>query len=380
LQVTASIVIRLFLALPLFFLCGYQAFGQQISESLEIPPKFKVDLETAAKLRPALQAASVPASGRYASGARVLDRLAAQLPVETARKFSWQLRIVESDGLNAYSSPDGSVYVERGLARLAGSSSGLWAAILSHEIAHVTRRDWARRYLYQRSLENSSAADVVLGDPGQPTGAWSDSAGASAKLGGFCRRLELDADREGLMLMAAAGYHPDFMPALHHLLHAQEKHAKAASLFAMHPCWQERDRELSKAYVAASIEFERRWSEWYASPGGNPPVLVFADEPSVKKIASDRWEVKLPMHCQNLAGAVEVVIEGNNAPSSQSKKILPSDENTTQITGCTSPRTTVTFLLSTASADRRSSQFTPDLYVLDASGSILARADLPALH
>lgn len=81
------------------------------------------------------------------------------------------------------------------------------------------------------------------------------------------------------MLMARAGYHPDFVPALHHLLHARGSDPRNRSLYAMHPCWEERDRELTGAYTEASIEFEHRWPEWYASPGGNPPIVVFADPP-----------------------------------------------------------------------------------------------------
>jgi predicted Zn-dependent protease len=39
--------------------------------------------------------------------------------------------------VNAWSLPDGEVIVDRGLATLLGSNRGLWAALLSHEIAHV---------------------------------------------------------------------------------------------------------------------------------------------------------------------------------------------------------------------------------------------------
>ncbi len=41
-----------------------------------------------------------------------------------------------------------------------------------------------------------------------------DSEKASADMGRFGRQMELEADREGLMMMAHAGYHPDFVPAL----------------------------------------------------------------------------------------------------------------------------------------------------------------------
>jgi len=369
-------------------LCMLSAAGQQSPDPAasipDIPSNFKLDMETAAHLRPRLLAQSTAANSRYAPGRLVFDRLIAQVQFPAGIKPAWELRIVEDGQLNAYSSPEGTVYVESGLAHLAGSSAGLWAAILSHEISHVVRRDWARRYLYQRSLEKDSSATIVLGDPGLPADSWTDSEKASKDLGGFCRRLEIEADREGLMLMARAGYHPDFVPALHHLLHAQGPDAPVASLYGMHPCWEDRDRELSRAYVEASIEFGRRWTAWYDSPGGNPPVVVFAEAPKVKKTGSRELEIQIPMRCQNLAGAVEVVLRAGPARGRAARKErladeAGSDEEMRQLTGCTSPTTTVTFTLADASRQPKPGAAWTDVYVLDAWGAVLARADVPKL-
>jgi len=360
------------------------AFGQQILDRPQIPPNFNLDLETAARLRPHLMAQSIPNTGHYTTGRLVFERLLEQVPGASVSRFAWELRIVDDDQFNAYSSPDGTIYVETGLARLAGASPGRWAAILSHEIAHVVRRDWARRYLYQKSLESGGAATIVLGDPGLPSASWIDSQKASENLGRFCRQMEVEADREGLMLMARAGYHPDFVPALHHLLHAQGS-GETASLYAMHPCWEERDRELRRAYTAASIEFEHRWPERYASPGGNPPVVVFAEAPTVRKMGSKEWEIRIPMRCANLVGAVEVVLRANSASRNVSRpERFPdqpdSDFELRQLTGCTSPQTTITFTLADFSDRGKPGAHWTDVYVLDAGGAVLARTDAPKLR
>jgi hypothetical protein len=337
-------------------------------------------METAARLKPQLTAQSIAVSARYAAGSLVFDRLTARVATQSISNLSWHLRIVEDGQLNAYSSPDGTVYVESGLARLAGSSAGLWAAILSHEIAHVMRRDWARRYLYQKYLENGGGAGMMLGDPSLPSGSWRDSERASADMGRFGRQMELEADREGLMMMARAGYHPDFVPALHHLLHARSLGSNKASIYAMHPCWQERDQELTRDYVTASIEFARRWPEWYASPGGNPPLVVFAEEPTLRKTGAKGWQIQIPMRCQNLAGAVEVVLSSGSSVRTAAPTDQPgSDADPRQLTGCTSPRTTVTFNLADASIHPKPGSQWTDIYVLDAWGAVLARADLPKL-
>ncbi|HXY04116.1 MAG TPA: M48 family metalloprotease, partial [Terriglobales bacterium] len=140
----------------------------------DVPPNFKVDVETGVRLRSRFFAQSSPPTGRYAIGGVVFTRLIKQLPSSDTR-FPWELRIIDDKQLNAYASPEGTIYIESGLAQLAGQNSGLWAAVLSHEIAHVVRRDWARRYLYQKSLERDSTPAIVLGDPGLPSASWSDS-------------------------------------------------------------------------------------------------------------------------------------------------------------------------------------------------------------
>jgi len=362
----------------LWLLGAVSGAGQQALDVSEVPSQFKLDMETAARLRPQLTALSIAVSARYATGSLVFDRLAAQAATQSTLNLSWQLRIVEDGQLNAYSSPDGTVYVESGLARLAGSRAGLWAAILSHEIAHIVRRDWARRYRYQKYLESGGGAGLVLGDPSLPSTSWQDSERASADMGRFGRQMEVEADREGLMMMARAGYHPDFVPALHHLLHARGLGTNQASIYAMHPCWEERDQELTRAYVTASIEFAHRWPEWYASPGGNPPVVVFAEEPTFRKTGAKEWQIQMPMRCQNLAGAVEVVLGSGSSRGMAAPTDEPgSDANQRQLTGCTSPRTTITFnLANTLRPPKPGSQWT-EVYVLDAWGAVLARADLP---
>lgn len=250
-----------------------RAWGQEV-RSPEVPSTFNLDMKAAERLRPQLTQQSVAASGRYATGRAVFDRLLEQAVSSSSAKFVWQLRIVDDSQLNAFSSPDGIIYVESGLARLGGSNAGLWAAILSHEIGHILRRDWARRYLYQKYLENGGGAGIVLGDPGLPAANWSASEKASADMGRFCRQMEVEADREGLMLMAKAGYHPDFVPALHHLLHAQGLGVKTASIYAMHPCWGgagpriesrvQRGEHRIRSVVARLVRVARR-----KSPGGS---------------------------------------------------------------------------------------------------------------
>jgi len=105
------------------------------------------------------------------------------------------------------------------------------------------------------------------------------------------------------------------------------------------------------------------------------------------------------MRCQNLVGAVEVVVRAASASDSAFGTGEPgtasatgsivgperfpdprdSDSELRQLTGCTSPRTTITFTLADSSEPGKPGARWTDVYVLDAWGTVLARADLPKL-
>ena len=91
----------------------------------DVPSKFTLDMEEAARLKPQLTAQSVPAMGRYDVGCVTMERLVQQTTEASAS--SWELRIVEDGLFNAYASADGTVYVEKrsgAAGRIAGGVVG----------------------------------------------------------------------------------------------------------------------------------------------------------------------------------------------------------------------------------------------------------------
>jgi putative metalloprotease len=309
--------------------------------------------------------------GRYAVGREVLERLLKQLPAGSA-KFAWELRIATDAG-NVFSSPDGTIFVDQGLAHILGSHTGLWAAALSHEISHVMRRDWARRYLFQKLLEEGGASQIVLGDVGGIAGSWVDSRDSAGRLARFCQAMELEADAEGLMLMARAGFHPDFVPALYHVFQAQPGRFDGKFLDSSHPRWDDRDDRLQKVYAAAGKEYDRLWPDRYASPGGNAPIVVHAGLPSARS-GIGQLQVLVPLHCQNLSGSVEVVLRLSGTDTDFPPELR-------QFTGCTSNRTLITFSLPNSQVFRGRARVQGEISVLDDSGAVLTRALAPlAVH
>lgn len=354
-------------------LCVFRASpvpAQQIHPPAKIPSKFTADAEFAARMRSRLLPYTAPATGQFATGQTVLETLVRQLPAERP-DISWNLRIANGAG-NAYSSPDGTIFVDEKLAQMMGTRAGLWAAALSHEISHIVRRDWARRYLFQKALDEAAGSQITLGDTGMVPDSWMDARGASNQLASFCQTMELDADAEGLMLMTRAGFDPDFVPALHHLLEGQAEHSDVTSFDPSHPSWKEREQKLQKLYVAAGKEYDRLWPERYASPGGNSPTVVYTGLPSAKRVSGDEVEVLVPLHCQNLIGAVEVVLRFT---ASASTSEAPTELR--QLTGCTSDRTMIQFDMPQPKARRGSSRVRTEILVLDNSGTLLTHSLAP---
>lgn len=334
------------------------ALGQPAPSSVTIPPNFAIDAVFAARIRSQLLPRSEPAPQLPR---QVMDRLVQQLPAAGPR-FSWDLRLARDAG-NVFSSPDGTIYFDPQIADLLGSQAGLWAAALSHEIAHVVRRDWARRYLFEKSLQQSQSLQMTLGDPGA-SGSWRDARGSADLLARFLQNMELEADAQSLLLMAHAGFHPDFVPALHHLLQAQPGQFDQRIFDPSHPRWDDRDQKLQKLFVAAQREFDRLWPDRYASPGGNPPIVVYAGSPNARRDPAGLLEVQIPLHCQNLSGSVEVVLRWTPLHSGPARELR-------QFTGCTSDHTLVAFTVS--QTELPASDVQTEISVLDDNGSLLSR-------
>jgi hypothetical protein len=110
-------------------------------------------------------------------------------------------------------------------------------------------------------------------------------------------------------------------------------------------------------------------------------VVVFTAPATLRKLDKGEWEISIPLRCQNLAGAVEVLVEGRSELRTKNSRTLNDEPDIgsemRQLTGCTSPKTTVTFLLGNSRGETNSGFEISDIYVLDSWGSVLARADLP---
>ena len=136
---------------------------------------------------------------------KLLDDVLAKLaPASDMPSLSYKVTILNSPIVNAFALPSGRLYVTRGLLALANDTSEV-AAVMAHEIAHVTARHALQRAeIEKRSAVISQAATVIEDrDKGRSFQAY-----AQLSLATFSRQQELEADQIGVRTIARAGFDP----------------------------------------------------------------------------------------------------------------------------------------------------------------------------
>jgi len=133
--------------------------------------------------------------------ARITGRLVA---ASDRPSQSYQITILNSPVVNAFALPGGYLYVTRGLLALANDTSEV-AAVLSHEIAHVTARHASARRRRMKNQEFASRVVESIVDERSKAEALAISQRTFAK---FTQQQEFEADRRGIRTLAKAGYDP----------------------------------------------------------------------------------------------------------------------------------------------------------------------------
>lgn len=136
----------------------------------------------------------------------MLARLASKLLVAAGEgDAQLTVTILDSEEVNAFALPGGYIYVTRGILALANDEAEL-AAVLAHEIAHLTLRHARERSNRERT---SKIVDRVIGGVlGSNPETDQSSARSKLSLAAFSQAQELSADKEGIKIAGQAGYDP----------------------------------------------------------------------------------------------------------------------------------------------------------------------------
>jgi predicted Zn-dependent protease len=137
--------------------------------------------------------------------------------------IKYTFTVLDSPEVNAFALPGGYVYITRGILAYVNSEAEM-AAILGHEIGHVTARHGVRQYSKATATSiGFTIATIFM--PGLRTEASQQLLNVlgNAMISGYGRDAELEADRLGAQYLARDGYDPDAMTEVIGVLKNQEE-------------------------------------------------------------------------------------------------------------------------------------------------------------
>jgi len=128
--------------------------------------------------------------------------------------FDYQFFVIDSEVANAFAAPAGYVFIHSGLITLM-ESEGQLAAIISHEIAHVTSRHLSERLAKTQKLSWATLGGILAGAflggaVGQAMMMGTMAGNIQMQLA-YSRHDEREADVKGLTYLVESGYDPRFM-------------------------------------------------------------------------------------------------------------------------------------------------------------------------
>ncbi|HEX7439674.1 MAG TPA: M48 family metalloprotease [Caldimonas sp.] len=137
-------------------------------------------------------------------------------------RFSWEPFLVRDPTVNAFALPGGYIGVQLGLIAMTSTRDEL-AAVLAHELSHISQRHIARSIANSKRQSLLGLAAMVLGLLAASRSRSPDAANAvivgsqAATIQGqlnFSRDVEREADRVGFAVMTGAGFAPGGMAAM----------------------------------------------------------------------------------------------------------------------------------------------------------------------
>lgn len=176
-----------------------------------------------------------------------IEKIGAELlPHQPRQNLPFQFQVVDIDDINAFAMPGGFIYITRGMLNFVENDDEL-AGVIGHEIAHVALRHSAQQIelvtAAQAAMQRLSTHDPNLGSIYENQGAQiAVEVTSNILLRGWGREAELDADENGTLYMAAAGYDPQGILNLFSRLANYESQPSNSleRMLATHPSFSER--------------------------------------------------------------------------------------------------------------------------------------------
>ena len=196
-----------------------------------------------------------------------VNRLGQNLVLHSDAKVPFQIKVIDSDDVNAFALPGGYFFVNKGLLLAADNEAEL-AGVMAHEIAHVAARHGVENASKGTLLNYATLPLIFLGGGIGYAARSAASILVPVSFLKFSRNAEYEADSLGAQYMWAAGYDPRALGDFFEKLQGKEKKKPGtlARLFSTHPISGDRLMRVNELvgrfpgreeYVFTTSEFDR---------------------------------------------------------------------------------------------------------------------------
>jgi Zn-dependent protease with chaperone function len=207
-----------------------------------------ISIKTEEQLGDAVYDALALSAGEDKEASLVLNDFFDAMDVPTA--YNVRITVVKNDIVNAFALPGGNIVVYTGLLKELKTYPEL-AALLSHEFTHVNNRHSTRSIF--RRLGSRVFISLLLGNFGSVTSVLIDQADQFKSLN-YSRKLEKEADMEGLALLKERSIDPEGFTALFKHLKAAAPVSSLPEFLGSHPDIDTRIAYIREASVHTQVE------------------------------------------------------------------------------------------------------------------------------
>jgi len=190
---------------------------------------------------------------------RYIQDFCVQIAATTERpNLPWTFRVVDDAAVNAFAIPGGFIYVTRGIMAHLNSEAEL-AAILGHEIGHVTARHSVSQMSKQQLAQVGFAAGMILSPEFAQYGNLAEAA-MGLMFMKFSRSDESQSDSLGMKYMMAGGYDPRKMVDVFTMLDGlsqQSAEGRLPQWMSTHPDPENRQAWASKTVAGLDRDLSR---------------------------------------------------------------------------------------------------------------------------
>lgn len=157
-------------------------------------------------------------------------------------EIEFRFAVLDTDSVNAFAAPGGYIFVTKG-ALIKMEDEAELAAVLSHEIAHVTERHIVKELNIKGTDASpvSGFAQVLGGGTGAVKAVFTQMVDQAAEIlfeKGLKKQDEFDSDRVATMIISTAGYDPSALKRYLKKIAGAEKETK--EMTGTHPSFADR--------------------------------------------------------------------------------------------------------------------------------------------